>query len=346
MSSINRPLIFVFPGQASQFVGMGRDLYDNSPAAAKLMDFAMTLPGMQGIRDIAFDGPEELLTRTDNVQPAITIVSMMAYAALMEAAESSGLAIAPAACAGHSLGEYAAHCAAGNLDFSTTLQLVQKRGYWMNEASQPPNPKGGMIAVMGLPFEKLSEIVEQIGPDDIALANINSPGQFILSGAASAVEAATAALQAAGAKRVIPLNVSGAWHSPLMRTAQAKMRELIASTLTDKLVQSPFATAVVVNATSDVVTSAEQLRTTLGDQIALPVVWTKCVRKLFTETGFPNLPSELPQEQVAEINWPLVVEVGPGKVLRGLIKAIDKGIETAGVEDTTTVKELVERLLQ
>ncbi len=340
-----RPVIFVFPGQAAQFVGMGRDLFENSPAARAVMERAEGTEGLRDIKHVTFDGPEELLTRTDNVQPAITVVSLMALAALREKASEGGLEINLLACAGHSLGEYAAHVAAGNLSESLAIHLVRWRGCWMNEASQPPNPKGGMMAIMGLALDKVQEIAATIGRNRIGVANINSPGQIILSGEATAVEDATSAALAAGAKRVIPLNVSGAWHSPLMLPAQARMVKLLEGEITEDSVSLATKVHVIANATSEAVDSIARLQETLGRQITTPVIWTDCVRRLFTTTGYPDLPSAVSSDELERYApWPLVIEVGPGKVLRGLIRNLDKAIETAGVEDMASVEAAMRSL--
>jgi len=340
-----KKLIFVFPGQASQYVGMGRNLYENSDAARNLMDTAVKLPGLDHIKEVAFDGPEDRLTRTDNVQPAITIVSLMTLAALRESAEKSDQKLRLLACAGHSLGEYAAHAAAGNLSFTQAIELTQKRGAWMNEASQPPNPAGGMIAIMGLPLDDVKAIAAKLGADRIALANVNSPGQFILSGNAEAIAEAYKLASAACAKRVIPLNVSGAWHSPLMNSARTKMTALLAERLPNISTPINSEVKVVANASSDVVKSPDELRDTLGKQVTSPVIWTDCVRRLLTATGYPGLPGELTPENLEKYSpWPIFVEVGPGKVLRGLIRSIDKGIETAGVEDMASIEAFLQTI--
>jgi len=314
---------------------MGRDLYNNSRSARDLMDQVCALPSLEHIHQVTFEGPEDLLTRTDNVQPAITTVSLMAWLAINEAVAKVGKTMKPLACAGHSLGEYAAHTAAGNLSPLDAVKLTAARGGWMNEASQPPNPSGGMVAVMGIGFEKIDEIVADSGADKVAIANINSPGQIILSGEATAIAAVSSALTVAGAKRVIPLNVSGAWHSPLMKSAQVKMAGLLGSEIVEGKVSINKEILVVANATSDVVDSTSVMKDTLAKQITSPVVWTECVRRLLTASGYPGLPSEFPGHPEP---WPIFVEIGPGKVLRGLLRSIDKGIETAGVEDSVSLE--------
>jgi len=321
------PIILLFPGQASQYVGMGRGFYEGSPAARDFFDCVVRFDGLQHLPKVIWEGPDELLTRTDNVQPAMTIVSLMALAALHE---RLGVDFKPLACAGHSLGEYAAHYAAGNLSLEQTLTLVRWRGCWMNEAAQPPNPKGGMVAVMGLALEDLESLAAEIGRDKIAVANLNSPGQVIVSGEAEAIFQAVQRAQAAGAKRCIPLNVSGAWHSPLMLPAQQKMAELIGKLITAENTTVHSTPVVAANATGGLVRSVQELRDTLIRQITSPVRWMECIDRLLKITT-----SEAP---------PLFLEVGPGKVLKGLLKNIDRYLEVMNVEDMTGLEDVYARL--
>ena len=198
---------------------------------------------------------------------------------------------------------------------------------------------------MGLPLEKVREIAARLGEDRIALANVNSPGQFILSGEAEAISEAARMATAEGTKRIIPLNVSGAWHSPLMKSARLKMTGLLADKLPSATTPINRDVKVVANVTSDVVQSAEELRDTLGRQVTSPVIWTDCIRRLLTATGYPGLPGELsPEDLEKHAPWPIFVEVGPGKVLRGLIRSIDKGIETVGVEDSASIEAFIQAI--
>jgi len=281
-----------------------------------------------------------LLTRTDNVQPAITTVSLMATAAVNESLAHRGydeLKGRLKACAGHSLGEYAAHVAAGNLTESTVMNLVRWRGRWMNEAAQPPNPPGAMLAVMGLDVDVLRDIVSEIGTDIIALANINSLGQIILSGTEDAISQAEFNAQEMGAKKTVMLNVSGAWHSPLMIPAEAKMKELIESELTADKVSLKGNPSVVANVTAREVTDYNEVKHTLARQITSPVNWVDSVQRL-SEIGGSN------SIQEDTNNSPLFVEVGSGKVLRGLLRGIDRKYEVVNVGDTTGVNKFIERL--
>lgn len=319
---------------------MGQDLYEHSPAARSVLDRVVAMEGLGHIAELCFNGPEELLTRTDNVQPAITAVSMMALAAIREASPEVENNRIPVACAGHSLGEYAAHAAAGNLSLDLVMELVKWRGFWMNEASQPPNPRGSMLAVMGLSVGILEKIVATTGTDRIAIANINSSAQTILSGERDAVETASKLAVEAGAKRCVPLKVSGAWHSPLMKTAHQKMGELLERRITSEMVVLSDHTAVVANVTGDVVTDIESLRDTLTRQVTSPVKWVDCVRRLVEIAGYPGLPKEIQEEDRGKLeHLPTFIEVGPGKVLKGLLKNIDRNLHVVNVEDSAGISE-------
>jgi len=337
---MNQNIVFLFPGQASQYVGMGKDLYDHSSNARDVMDRIAAMDGLGSIPDLCFNGPIELLTRTDNVQPAITTVSLMALAAVNEAIGQDGnieFRGRLKACAGHSLGEYAAHVAAENLTESTAVKLVSWRGRWMNEAAQPPNPPGAMVAVMGLEVDMLRDIVNVIGAEIIALANINSLGQIILSGTEEAISKAEQIAQEKGAKKTVMLNVSGAWHSPLMVSAESKMKQLIANELTPENVSLDGAPFVVANVSAREVTNFEDVKHTLIRQITSPVNWVESVQRL-SEIG------EGTSFEDDTVMTPLFVEVGPGKVLRGLMRGIDRKLEVINVGDMAGVEKLMEKL--
>lgn len=322
---MNRKLIFIFPGQASQYVGMGLDLYEHSRSARQVMDRISATEGLEHIRDLAFEGPEELLTRTDNVQPAITAVSLMALAAVRERFITRPELIKPVACAGHSLGEYSAHVAAGNISEILGVELVAWRGRWMNEAAQPPNPAGAMVAVMGLSLDSLEEIVHSIGTDRLAVANLNNPGQVILSGEKNTLVEAVERAKASGAKRTVMLNVSGAWHSPLMKPASRKMSRLLKEKIKPGILRINQEIPVVANATAEPVSGQEELLETLAAQVTSPVKWEASIRRLLELVETPDS---------------LFVEIGPGKVLKGLMRSIDRKLQVINVENCSDIDNL------
>ncbi len=324
-----RKTIYIFPGQASQYVGMGLDLYRNSAASRQVMERITAMQGLEHISSLSFEGPEELLTRTNNVQPAITAVSLMALAAIREYYASQPELIQPIACAGHSLGEYSAHVAAGSLSESLAIELVTWRGRWMNEAAQPPYPEGAMVAVMGLGLESLQDIVRSIGAGMLAVANLNSPGQVILSGEKKCIDEAIVKAKAAGAKRTIILNVSGAWHSPLMTPAARKMGKLLSEKIQTESTSINRDISVIANVSAEPVRDVDHLRETLTAQVISPVKWEASVYKLIELAGSSN---------------PLFVEIGPGKVLKGLLRNIDKKLNVVNVENWSDVEGLGDKL--
>jgi [acyl-carrier-protein] S-malonyltransferase len=294
----SKRLAWVYPGQGSQFVGMGQELVERFPAARKLLDAACDVLG-RDLRRVMFEGPEEDLKQTINTQPAVLIVSI----ALHEALVAKGLG--PVMVAGHSLGEYTALYAAGVLDFETVLRLVKCRSELMHEAGRIR--PGTMAAIMGPSEEKLRDLCASVG-GIVVVANYNAPGQTVISGEVEAVAEAVERCKAAGAKRAVMLPVSGAFHSPLMEEPAARLRALIA--------QTPFADArvpVVTNADGKPHTSAAELKENLDRQMTSSVLWTDSVRT------------------IASAGVEGIVEVGPGRVLTGLIKRIDPAVATANV---------------
>lgn len=280
---------FVFPGQGSQFPGMGRELYESSDQAARLMDRAVAILGFD-ILKVMFEGTEEELRSTRVTQPAIYIHSV--------AQALCGSLEAPAMVAGHSLGEFSALAAAGVFSFEDGLRLVQHRAEQMQRCCE--RTSGVMAAIIGLP----DETVEQICADTegiVVPANYNCPGQIVISGEKQAVETAMAALKAAGARRALPLNVSGAFHSPLMEPARAELARAIDATP----FQAP-ACPVYQNFSASAETDPARIRENLLRQLTSPVRWTASVQAMLADgaTEF--------------------IEVGPGDVLKGLIKKIIK----------------------
>ncbi len=281
----------VFPGQASQFVGMCEKIHRENPKARKVFDMAEEITGMP-IRELCFKGPEHLLTRTDNAQPSIVACSL---AVLRVWDGEFHLAM------GHSLGEYSSLAAAGVISFEDALALVKVRGQLMAQADQ--ETPGTMAAVIGMSQEDVQKALDQVD-GTVILANINAPGQLVISGETKAVEQASELLKQAGARRVIPLKVSAAFHSPLMEKAAEAMREEIAKVdfKTPKVPVVPCATA---KPTLD----PDEIKNALSDQLTSPVPWIDMVQAAL-KTGVESF-----------------VEVGPGKVLQGLIARIAKNAE-------------------
>jgi len=290
------------PGQGSQRVGMGKDLADAFPEAREVfaaVDDALGIP----LTRVMWEGPEDLLTRTDHAQPAI-----LAHSAAVWAVVGPKLKGLVAAAAGHSLGEYSAYVAAGTLQAVEGARLVRKRGELMHAAGT--EHPGTMAAVIGLPAEQVFAACEQAsaaGSGVVVAANLNEPTQTVISGDPEAVARAGELLKAAGAKRVIALKVSGAFHSPLMAPAQLGLSgELTGASL------RPPAFPVIANATAEPVRDAETARAQLAAQLTSPVRWEESVRTLAELAG----------------GQPRFVEIGPGNVLTGMAKRIVPGAAT------------------
>lgn len=289
----------VFPGQGSQRLGMGRAFYDASAAARQVLDRAeATLPGLL---ELMWDGPADALQATENQQPALVAVGVAAYAAYREAGGAC-----PSYAAGHSLGEYTAHVAAGSLDLADALRLVRKRGRYMQEAV--PVGEGAMAAVLKSDVEIITRVLAEIGPT-VEVANLNAPGQTVISGAAAAVAEAGARLKDLGA-RVIPLKVSAPFHCGLMRPAALRL----ASDLQAASFQEPRF-PVVCNVTADLLPSAAAAADLLVQQVTAPVRWTQSVEKL------------------VELGVDRFLEFGSGSVLAGLIERIAPGASAASIGD-------------
>lgn len=302
---------FVFPGQGAQAVGMGRDAYDSVPAARAVFDRGDEALGFPLSR-LAFDGPEEELRQTANTQPALLATSI----ALLEAYKPLGMK--PDFTAGHSLGEYSALVCAGVLSFDDAIRLVRARGQFMEQAV--PGGQGAMAAVLGAEREPLQALCAEISASVglVELANINCPGQIVISGSARGVAAAVERGKEAGAKRVIPLDVSGPFHSSLMQPASdALAGELERVTFRDAAIP------VVANVHARPVTSGGELRALLVQQVVSPVLWEDTIRFLIGE-GVDTF-----------------VEIGSGTVLAGLIKKIDKSVQVISVNSAAAATEAV-----
>lgn len=296
---------FVFPGQGSQKAGMGKDLYDNFEASRKIFDEAGDALGFD-LKTLCFEGPDERLKLTEIAQPAILTVSIAAFAALGKMPDMT---------AGHSLGEYSALVCAGVIEFRDAVKLVNKRGKFMQDAV--PVGEGSMAAVLGLDREKLAEALSKASLSGIVeAANFNSPGQIVISGSAKGVEEAGRLCKEAGAKRVMPLSVSAPFHCSMMKPAADK--------LAAELENVPFKDAripVVANVTARPETSGKEIKQLLIRQVTGSVLWEDSVRCM-AEQGIGRF-----------------VEIGPGKVLTGLVKKTVENATIYNIEDSASLKE-------
>lgn len=311
-------IAYIFPGQGAQAVGMGRALYDASPEARDVIDrAAAALSGEVDLKTLLFEGPEDALKRTANTQPAILTVSVAAHAAL--AARRPDLA--PAFVAGHSLGEYSALVAAGTLRLEDAVLAVRRRGTFMQEAV--PEGEGAMAAVLALGSEAVREVCEEISTEDalVAPANYNAPDQTVIAGHAAAVARAADALKAKGARRVMPLPVSAPFHCALMAPVQPRLERVL-----EGLVFEDPKIPLVSNVEAVPVADAARIRALLVAQVTSPVRWVESVRAL-AEAGVTTL-----------------VELGPGKVLSGLVRRIDKGLVVHNVDDPASLDATLEAL--
>ncbi len=290
----------VFPGQGSQYVGMGKAIYEASQAARRIFQQADEVLGF-ALSRLCFEGPAEELNDTINAQPAILTVSVAYLAALKEWFQELGHSITPAFVAGHSLGEYSALVAAGVLDFPDALRLVRERGRLMKESGdQRP---GGMAAVLGMDQAVLRQVCARAAEHGVVvLANDNCPDQTVISGERPALERALQLIREAGA-RAIPLNISIASHSPLMQQAAEQLSVLLSS-IHIRDPQVP----IVANIAGQILTSAEEIRRELSQQLCLPVEWTRSVGAML-ERGIDTF-----------------IEVGPGQVLSRLIRRISPDV--------------------
>lgn len=289
---------FVFPGQGAQFVGMGKDLYENNAQARELFEKANEILGFR-ITDLMFNGTEEDLKQTRVTQPAVFLHSVIL-------AKTLGADFNPDMVAGHSLGEFSALTAAGALSFEDGLRLVAARAKAMQKACElKPST---MAAIIALPDEKVEEICASI-PGVVVAANYNCPGQIVISGEIEAINAACEAAKAAGAKRALPLKVGGAFHSPLMEPARAELASAIEATE----IHTPVC-PVYQNVDALPHTDPAKIKANLVAQLTAPVRWTQTVRNMIADgaTEF--------------------VELGPGKVLQGLVSKISRDVTVAGLQ--------------
>jgi len=308
-------LAFLFPGQASQYPGMGRELAEKFPAARGVFEEADRALGFS-ISRLCFEGTEEELKLTGKTQPAILTVSVAAYRTL----EEKG--IVPHYVAGHSLGEYSALVAAGALGFSEAVRLVHLRGGYMQQAV--PAGEGAMAAILGLAPAQVMEICKKAGNGQVvAPANLNSPEQIVISGHATAVKRAVEIASASGAKRAVMLPVSAPFHSELMAPAQQKLESDLRSTNFAAL-----RVPLVTNVDADVISTGQEARDALIRQVCLPVRWEESMRELIDQ-GVSTF-----------------VEIGPGRVLSGLLRQIDRSVRCLNVEDEKSLLTTLDKLAQ
>ena len=305
---------FIFPGQGSQQVGMGREFVQNYNDSKMFYDRADTVLQFS-LSELMLNGPVEQLTLTYHAQPALLTTGVMIAQKLLDAG------ISPHYTAGHSLGEYSAFVVSQALSFEAAVNTVYQRGLMMNEAV--PAGEGAMAAILGLDAETLTEVCQEITAQGeiVQLANLNCPGQIVISGTKLGVEKASLAAKEAGAKRAIPLVVSGPFHSELMRDAANKLQDVV-HTLD---IQKPI-TPIVSNVTSELIVDAETIKQEMIEQVYSPVRWEDNVRQLLS------------------LGVTTFIECGPGKVLSGLVKKIDRSVKTYCVHDEASFKEVVEAI--
>jgi [acyl-carrier-protein] S-malonyltransferase len=303
----------LFAGQGSQVVGMGRDLHDGLDACRQLFHHANDVLG-RDLKSICFDGPEDVLTKTDNAQPAIFVHSL----ACLEALKTRMPSLAFGATAGLSLGEFTALTAAGAVGFDDGLRMVQARGRFMQEACE--STSGAMASVIGMDEAILAEVCRE---SDVDMANLNCPGQIVISGDKTKIAQAVELAKARGAKRAIPLQVAGAYHSRLMESGRVK----VARELTTLPMQPPVV-PVVSNVTARPGRSVSEIKDLLTRQVTSSVRWSDSMTWLIGQ-GFDRF-----------------IEFGPGNVLSGLMKRINKDVEMLTVSDVASLEKTAEILRQ
>ncbi|MCY8796413.1 ACP S-malonyltransferase [Bacillus inaquosorum] len=307
-------IAFLFPGQGSQFIGMGKELYEQVPAAKRLFDEADETLETK-LSSLIFEGDAEELTLTYNAQPALLTTSI----AVLEKFKESG--ITPDFTAGHSLGEYSALVASGALSFKDAVYTVRKRGEFMNEAV--PAGEGAMAAILGMDAEALKQVTDKVTEEGhlVQLANLNCPGQIVISGTAKGVELASEQAKENGAKRAIPLEVSGPFHSELMKPAAEKLKEVL-----DSCEVKDADVPVISNVSADVMSDKADIKEKLIEQLYSPVRFEESINKLIAE-GVTTF-----------------IEIGPGKVLSGLVKKVNRRLKTIAVSDPETIELAIQTL--
>jgi [acyl-carrier-protein] S-malonyltransferase len=306
---------FLFPGQASQYCGMGKDLAQNFPESQGVLEQADAALGFP-ISKMCFEGTEEELKLTENTQPGILSVSIAAYRAL----EKRG--VVPDFVAGHSLGEYSALVAAGGIEFADAVKLVRARGKYMQEAVPPG--EGAMAAILGMAPSDVADVCKKASQGEVVSpANLNSPEQTVISGAAAAVKRAVEIASQSGAKRAVILPVSAPFHCALMMPAQKRLEtDLRAARF------SSLKFPLITNVDAEAITTGDEARESLIRQVTSPVRWLDSIREMI------------------EAGVSVFVEVGPGKVLCGLLRQIDRSVRALNVEDAASLNAAMEKIAQ
>ncbi len=304
-------IAFIFPGQGSQKVGMGLELAEEFEICKKIFESAdrrLQYP----LSELIFSGPAEKLKKTENTQPALLTTSIAILSVLNEHGVQADFV------AGHSLGEYSALVAAEAMSFEDAVYAVRKRGLFMEEAV--PSGEGAMAAILGMEREALEKVAEEVSAngDLVQLANLNCPGQIAISGTASGVQKASELAKERGARRAIPLEVSGPFHSELMKPAAERMKSVL-----EEITIRDAAIPVIANVTAEKMTAADEIRLKLIEQIYSPVLWEDTVRKLL------------------ELHVDTFVEIGPGSVLSGLVRKVNRQVKTYAVSDKESLLAVV-----
>lgn len=310
-----RKVGFIFPGQGAQYVGMGKELYDNFSEAREVFNKADEILG-RNISNLCFQGPMEELTSTDNTQVAILTTSIAALGVLKKHN------INPSMVAGLSLGEYSALVASGTLSFEDALSLVEKRGRFMKEDSD--KKKGEMAAVLGISEEIIQEVCNQCRDlGVISIANYNCPGQIVIAGEMEPLNKAIELLSEKGAKKIIKLPVSGAFHTELLENASNRLRKEL-----DMVDFKAFSVNFIPNLTGDILESVENLKDILKNQVKNSVQWEKSINTMINE-GVDTF-----------------IEVGPGKALSGFVKKVNRSLKVYNVEDMASLNKVLETLIE
>jgi len=308
-------LAFLFPGQASQYPGMGKDLAEKFPESRAVFDEADAALGFPLFK-MCCQGSEDELKLTENTQPAILAVSVAAYRAL------ASRGVQPDCAAGHSLGEYSALVAAGALEFATAVKLVRQRGRYMQEAV--PAGEGAMAAILGLSPTDVADVCKKAAAGEVVSpANLNSPEQTVIAGTAAAVKRAVEIASQSGAKRAVILAVSAPFHCALLALAQQRLEPDLRAA---KFEAPTF--PVITNVDAEAVDTGDEARESLIRQVTMPVRWLESVREMI------------------ELGVNIFVEVGPGKVLSGLMRQIDRSVRVLNVEDAASLHSTIEKISQ